>query len=95
MTKYSSINKKSAMIDIETLSTENNAVVYEVGLICFTPTIIEHNEKEIIHCNISREAFWRLSPHMQRDRHISIDTMMWTSEQEGGQIGRASCRERV
>lgn len=62
---------KHFMVDIETLSTAVNAVVLSVGAVEFDPFT----------CKIEREFYRELRLDMQRDRHISGDTVQWWAKQ--------------
>lgn len=58
---------KHFMVDIETLSTAVNAVVLSVGAVEFDPFTGK----------IEREFYCEVRLDMQRDRHISGDTVQW------------------
>ena len=62
---------KHFMVDIETLSTAVNAVVLSVGAVEFDPFTGK----------IEREFYRELRLDMQRDRHISGDTVQWWAKQ--------------
>lgn len=62
---------KHFMVDIETLSTAVNAVVLSVGAVEFDPSTGK----------IEREFYRELRLDMQRDRHISGDTVQWWAKQ--------------
>lgn len=62
---------KHFMVDIETLSTAVNAVVLSIGAVEFDPST----------GNIEREFYRELRLDMQRDRHISGDTVQWWAKQ--------------
>lgn len=62
---------KHFMVDIETLSTAVNAVILSVGAVEFDPFT----------GNIEREFYCELRLDMQRDRHISGDTVQWWAKQ--------------
>jgi hypothetical protein len=62
---------KHFMVDSETLSTAVNAVVLSVGAVEFDPFTGK----------IEREFYRELRLDMQRDRHISGDTVQWWVKQ--------------
>lgn len=62
---------KHFMVDIETLSTAVNAVVLSIGAVEFDPFTGK----------IEREFYRELRLDMQRDRHISGDTVQWWAKQ--------------
>lgn len=62
---------KHFMVDIETLSTVVNAVVLSVGAVEFDPFTGK----------IEREFYREVRLDLQRNRHISADTVQWWAKQ--------------
>lgn len=61
------------MIDLETLSTKNNAVITQIAAVVFEP-----NEIDIL---FTYEAYPDLNTQLGMNRHIDIDTIRWWLKQ--------------
>lgn len=62
------------MIDLETLSTENNAIVTQLGWAMFDPSASEVAKSGVFHLNIGEQV--------KRGLDMSWDTVSWWFEQD-------------
>jgi hypothetical protein len=76
-TDGSTLNNVDSMIDIETLSTEPNAIVLSIGAVLFDP--YAENTAE----DLSEYTFYQnITIESQKHRHLSKDTQEWWTQQD-------------
>ena len=80
------------MLDLETLATEHDAVVCEVGMVLFSLSWAPNKaqQRRELTAHIHREELYRLNMTDQRHRKINVDTLIWMGNTPGRMAGLAA-----
>jgi hypothetical protein len=76
-------NEPQLMIDIETLATTPESVVYEVGIIKFTMSLMDLNGRKSVVSHKVKGRCWQLHTKDQRDRETDPGTLIWMKNTPG------------